>query len=193
MSKSKSENLPENLSALTNDDFRIFIGKKASEKSKSIFKNGSPENANLVAANIFKHSTRVRIYAENMDGKIGDSLPDYYEEATKFLSKPDSVLTIVLDRVEEKKSKAFEYFLAFKKDHSTKLKIYKASDQFVKSIKKYQVDGHNDLHFMTGDINKFRLEYDINSKSAYFSFNNLDITKPLTTEFDANLSSCEVV
>lgn len=189
MSKALIENLPQ----LTVEDFRKLITQKALEHSKSIFKNGSPENANIVASNIFKNASTVRIYAENMDGKIGDCLPDYYSELVTFISKEDSKLTIVLDKFDQKKSKSLQYLLDYKDQNPNKIAVHKASNSFEKAIKEYKVDESNDLHFMTGDLNKFRLEYNKSSKSAYFSFNNQTITETLVNVFDANLNSCEKV
>lgn len=184
------EHLPE----LTENDFRLIIGKKAKEKSKSIFKNGSPGNANIVASNIFKNSDlEVRIYADNMDGEIADCLPDYRQEALIYLSKPNTKLTIVLEKIEEKKSNAFLDFLNHRKLIPERVKIYKASKEFSDSISKYEVANSHDLRFMTGDSDNFRLQYNKETKSAYFSFNNSNITKTLITVFDANVASCELI
>lgn len=188
-----TKKLLQDLPQLTVEDFRTIISKKANDKSKYIFKNGTPDNANIVAANIFKHSTKVRIYAENMDGTIGDCQPDYYNEAVRFLGRSGTSLEIVLEKLEEKKSNAFKYFLNFRKLHSSKLRILTASKEFTDSVRQYEVMGSNDIHFMTGDADKFRLEYNRDTKSAYFSFNNSDITTPLITAFDANIVSCTLL
>lgn len=186
-----STSIHADLPQLTVEDFRRFIDKKANERSKHIFKNGNTDNANIVAANIFKHSKTIRIYADNMDGRIGDCQPDYYREAIDFLSRQGTTLEIVLDKVDEQKSNAFKYFLNFRKLHPEKLRMFTASEQFQSSVRQYKVQGSNDLHFMVGDADKFRLEYNKETKSAYFSFSNTDITKPLITAFDANVKSCD--
>lgn len=181
----------ESLPALTVSDFRKLIGEKANSKSESIFKNGSPENANIVAANIYKHSNEVRLYAFNMNGDISNSLPDYMDELLNFLNRGGTKITVVLDKVEDEKSLALKHLLNFQTIHSeSKISVLSASEEFRAAVRTYEVDGSNDIHFMTGNEKMFRLEHNNSSKSAYFSFNNSKLTQILNTVFDANLSSC---
>ncbi len=188
-----TRDLTNELSTLSIDDFKKIIDEIAEKKSERIFKNGNAENANVVIANIFKHSDRVKSFAQSMNGIVGNCLPFYLEQVKIFLQKPNSKIEIVLEDLLEKRSDVLHYLLEQRRNGSDKIEIKKASEEFKNAIQEISVDKNKKLHFLIGDDDKFRVQYDPDKKSAYFCFNNKEITQKIDAVFQKYWSTCSVI
>ncbi|HRH03863.1 MAG TPA: hypothetical protein PLN13_03525 [Bacteroidia bacterium] len=173
-------------SELSPDQFRNFVEQIAKLKPPMIFKNGSPSNANMIIANIYKTSSTVNLFIDNLDGKISNEEKDYIEQLSMFLDKKDSKLNVIFQGVPVK-SEACTLMQA----HPTNVSFKQIeSDQAKLKVKAF-VDttyGENfSLKFVTGDTDKFRLQAvsqsSLNPYSAFFSFNNTEITESLNSFF----------
>jgi hypothetical protein len=174
-------------SSLTADEFRIFVEQVSILKPETIFKNGSKSNANIVIANIFNTSKEVKLFVDTLDGQIHEAEEDYLKALNLFLKKDNSQLKVIFQGDPAWGSRACNIM----KEHPNKVSFKKLSDPEAKNeLNKFIVSNYGQdytLKFSIGDKDKFRLQAlpkKSEKFSAFFSFNNKDVTNKLDIFFN---------
>ena len=162
--------------------YRDFVKWLSDNNDGRIFLNSDPEHAVVVAAQIFKQSTdTVRIYAKNLCRTIGNE-PDYVSALSDFIER-DGKVRILLNGYEEECAKVSDlyrrmaYYKSKGKDivvKTTTAKPYFASDT-----------EQNEIHFTIGDKKSYRIETDIDKRTAECSMNNPDTAQMSADFFDS--------
>lgn len=161
--------------------YREFVSKLASENSEKTFLNTDKDHGIVVLAQIFDKSlSEIRIFAGTLCGEVGDA-PEYIEALSNFIER-NGILRILLNnyQIEQAKNsnlfKRLAYYISDHKDiiiKETTAKPYFASD-----IEK------KPLHFTIGDKQSYRIETDIEKKTAECNFNNPELAKIYADFFD---------
>ena len=179
-------------------NFRKNIEDIARNKTSSILSNDSPEQANVIIANIFRHAeNRVRIFAKNLDGEISSNAMAgnyYFNALDEFLGKPNSTLDVLIEESPAKESFLFAK-LKQKSSVSNQVRFKFASEEFKEEVRKLRPEDQPAsqeselLHFVVGDNSMFRIEYDLKSHKANFCFNNEEVSTQLNKLFEDHIES----
>lgn len=164
----------------------------ADSKSESVFDNEGVPHAVIVLSTIFDKSLRhVRIFANNMDGEIGNE-EEYINSISDYLLQRGGALQVIVNSDEylknNVKSKAIEHIKSLPQE---KIKFRVAKDSFRKKIKE-TFDNKGELCFFTvGDSSMYRIETDNKTHRAKCCFNDVHTSEYLINLFDTAFSSEE--
>ena len=170
-------------------DYITYISQLAKNKSNIEFLNSDKERALAVLVQIITSSNNtLRIFAGSLCSDV-PSDPQYISALSDFIERGGQV-RIMLNQLNEelaKESNLFKriaYYLETNKDikiFSTEARPYLVSDP-----------DKNEIHFTIGDDCAYRVETDIEKKTAKCNFNNPSASKNLITFFDALANDHEV-
>jgi hypothetical protein len=162
-------------------EYRKFVATLATENSNQTFLNSDEDHAAVVFEQIFKDSkSELRIFAGSLCSKVANS-PAYIEALSGFLERGGK-LNILLNNYNPecaKNSNVFKrlaYYISEGKSISIKRttsKPYFANDP-----------GKKEIHFTVGDDKSYRIETDIESRTAECNLNNPNIAKIYIEFFD---------
>ncbi|MEQ9264154.1 MAG: hypothetical protein RLN81_02970 [Balneolaceae bacterium] len=158
----------------------LEIYKKLSERESSeIFSHkGNMQSAHIMGL-IFRSSvSHVRMYVGDFNGDVSNN-QFYIEELKDFIDR-GGTLDVLIEEDNLIKSDAFTFIQAYSGFRET-VSIKQAD------INKRITFGEEEkpIHFTVGDLDKFRLELDIENYSGIASFNNQEFAHKLANAFDS--------
>ena len=174
------------------NEYKRFVHQLRMNNDVRIFLNSDTDHAIVVLSEIFSQSQdTIRIFASNLCRTVGSS-PSYIASLSEFIERGGKVRILLNDYKEElaKDSNLYKrlaYHKSLGKDviiKTTTAKPYRTSDASKKEV-----------HFTVGDEKSYRMETDIESRTAECSMNNPEVASMLVTFFDnlfANQENNEV-
>lgn len=166
--------------------YKEFVRRLSDNNDERVFLNSSPSHAVVVTTQIFRKSKdTVRIFAKNLCRTIGND-PEYIAALSDFIERGGKV-RILLNGYEESCAilsnlyKRLAYYKSLGNDiivKTTDAKPYLSSDTAKKEV-----------HFTIGDKTAYRIETDIENKTAQCSMNNPSVAEVVADFFDTQFSS----
>lgn len=166
--------------------YKEFVKQLSDNNDGRVFLNSSSDHAVVVATQIFRRShDMVRIFAKNLCRTIGND-PEYIAALSDFIERGGKV-RILLNGYEESYAissnlyKRLAYYKNLGKDiviKTTDAKPYLTLDKDKKEV-----------HFTVGDTTSYRIEMDIENRTAQCSMNNQQVAKVVADFFDAQFAS----
>lgn len=163
------------------EGYRDFVKLLALREENRTFLNSDEDHALDVLVQIFQKAQRiVRIFAGCLCKHVGNK-PEYVIALSEFVER-GGTLHILLNAFDEecaKESNLYKrlaYYVAQGKPVEiklTKARPYRTGDQQKKEV-----------HFTIGDENAYRIETDIEQRTAECNFNNPDLAKVTADFFD---------
>lgn len=163
------------------DKYKQFIADLANHKIDRVFLNSDEEHALAVLVQLFQIAQKeVRIFAGNLCHHVGNK-QEYIVALSEFLER-GGILHILLNNYDEAIAKTSNLYkrLAYYKAKKmpivikeTKARPYLTNDQEKKEV-----------HFTVGDYSAYRIETDIENRTAECNFNNPIIAKQTADFFD---------
>lgn len=167
-------------------DYRIFVHSLAKNREDRIFLNSDEDKAIVVLVQLIQNAQQeLRIFAGNLCNRVGED-SDYIIAISEFVERGGSV-KILLNNYDSscaKNSNLFKrlaYYLAQGKNiivKETTAKPYRTSDIDKKEI-----------HFTVGDHLGYRIETDIERRTAECNFNSPQVAKLIADFFDGLFES----
>ena len=163
------------------DDFNELINYLSREKINRVVLNSDEDHGLIVLRQIFVQSNEtVRIFAGALYKSIGDD-PAYIESISSFIERGGAV-KILLNNFDQERAKESNLFkrLAFYVSEKKPIHIRcTTSKPFLKNDTEQKP-----IHFTIGDETSYRIETDIEKRTAYFNFNNPEFAKSYVKFFD---------
>lgn len=163
------------------DKYRYFVTNLAQNSINRVFLNSDEEHALEVLVQLFKISKSViRIFAGSLCHHVGNK-PEYIIALSEFIERGGTLL-ILLNNYNEENAKASNLY--------KRLAYYKAKNMpiVIKTTPShpYFTDDpeKKEVHFTVGDDNSYRIETDINKRTAECNFSNPIIAKQISDFFD---------
>lgn len=163
------------------ENYREFITYLSQNKIDRIFLNSDVEHAIEVFIKLFETANdTIRIYAACLSNEVTND-PRYIKALSDFIEK-DGHLKILLNNFVKEKVltsnlfKRLAYYVDEKRNieiKTTKAKFYRTDDTEKKEI-----------HFTVVDSISYRLETDIEKRTAVCNFNSEVIAKDMVAKFD---------
>jgi hypothetical protein len=161
--------------------YKDFVANLARNNENRVFLNSDERHALVVLVEIFKQAKdTVRIFAGNLCEHVGNE-PDYIEAVSDFIERGGKI-RILLNKADEKSMKSSNLFkrLAFYEDNQNDVVVKKTTAEPY-----FMQDGNkNYVHFTIADENAYRIETDIENRTAVCNMNNPDIAKAYIAIFD---------
>lgn len=159
--------------------YKAFVKQLSDSNDDRVFLNSSPEHAVVVTAQIFRQSTHiVRIFAKNLCRTIGND-PEYIAALSDFIERGGEV-RILLNGYEEECARVSNLYkrLAYYK-HLGRAITVKTTTVFP-----YLTDDEDqkEIHFTIGDDKAYRIETNIESRTAECCMNGPEVSN-MTVEF----------
>lgn len=186
----------ETLGKVTIEEYRQFVVSLSQgnngEGVNRTFLNSDKEKALIVLVELFKSAQNsVRIFAANLCTYVGTE-PEYIEALSDFIEKGGEVKILLNNYSEDsvRNSGLFKRLAYYKSEGSnivvkrTNVKPYYAGD-----------DNKAEVHFTIADNKSYRIETDVEKRTARCNFNNPDEAVAATKFFDevfADENSVEV-
>lgn len=177
----KFAQLNKNISERNMNDFKNMVSRLAQLGENRLFLNSSEEHAVVVLSEMFKVAkSNIRIFAGCLYEHVGNS-PEYIQALSDFIERDGSV-RILLNKFnpeEGAKSNLFKrlaYYQEIGKSveiRSTDAKPYLAKDEEKKEV-----------HFTIVDEKAYRIETDIDKRSAACNFDGEALSKNFVSFFD---------
>lgn len=165
-------------------NYQRIVEQLALEGKPLTFNNSGPSHASIVISTIFKYTKKIiRIYAKNLDGTISN-IGDYQNELNEMVNR-DIKIKLIIDELPKPFSEAFLILHDFSAKSKATIKF--SSQEFRNGIAFHY---NPNTHFIIGDEEKFRLEYDNFKHQALCGFNNLKISAQLISLFDEHFDGC---
>lgn len=163
------------------DKYKKFVTDLASNNINRIFLNSDEEHALAVLVQLFqKAKHEVRIFAGSLCHHVGNK-QDYIVALSEFLERGGS-LHILLNRYDEISAKTSNLY--------KRLAYYKAKNMPIviktTTARPYLTEDPDkkEVHFTIGDDSAYRLETDIEQRTAECNFSNPVIAKQIASFFD---------
>lgn len=162
-------------------EYKTFVQTLARNEEDRIFLNSDEDKAIVVLVQLILNTKQeLRIFARNLCNSVGDN-PDYIIAISEFVERGGMVKILLnnYDPTCAKNSNLFKrlaYYIAQGKDISVKktdAKPYRTSDIERKEI-----------HFTVGDHIAYRIETDIEKRTAECNFNSPQVAKGIADFFD---------
>lgn len=163
------------------DQYRGAIKALASRRENKVFLNSSEEHALIVLSEIINDTQNdLRIFAGNLCNSITEA-PEYISAISRFIER-DGVLKILLNNYNEEclKNSSFYKRLAYFEKQGKPVTIKKTNIH----PQRESDPSKKEVHFTVGDERAYRLETDIENRTAEGNFNSPDVAKVLATWFD---------
>lgn len=162
-------------------EYKAFVQILASGNEDRIFLNSDVDKAIVVLVQLIQNAQKeLRIFAGNLCNRVGDD-SDYIIAVSEFIER-GGVVKILLNNYDStcaKNSSLYKrlaYYMAQGKSISvkaTEAKPYRTSDVEKKEI-----------HFTVGDYKAYRIETDIETRTAECNFNSPQVAKGIADFFD---------
>lgn len=162
-------------------EYKVFVHTLARNSEDRIFLNSDEDKAIIVLVQLIQNTQQeLRIFAGNLCNHIGDNT-DYIIAISEFVER-GGVVRILLNNYDStcaKNSNLFKrlaYYIAQGKNiliKETNTKPYRTSD-----VEKKEV------HFTVGDHMAYRIETDIEKRTAECNFNSPQVAKGIADFFD---------
>lgn len=164
-----------------NREYKDFVKALSSSGENKTFLNCDEEHALEVLVKIFQTAQKeVRIFAGCLCHHVGNK-QEYIIALSEFLERGGS-LKILLNKYDEKEAKTSGLFkrLAYYKEkkYPIVIKESKAHPYFTGDPDK------KEIHFTVADEKSYRIETDIENRTAECNFNNPNLAKGITVFFD---------
>lgn len=170
-------------------EYRIAIEKCARLHLDNMVHNEGNEHALIIFENMFKYSKdHVRIAAKDMANVEVVNNATYISAMKTFLNNPNAQLDILLVNFNESvrdlpHETNFFYHIYNSEAYSNgRVRIKQSNGGCFKA-------GGKPMHFCTSDGHAYRMERDINLRTAHCNFGDKDTTKHLENLFDRVFSS----
>lgn len=160
------------------EEYRNLIHSYAEEKKNIEFLNSGEDHALNVFVEIFSHAkNHIRIYAHSLCSEAPNK-EEYIENLSDFIEKEGSKLEIILQEID---SEAIVNSPLFKRLHyhikkKDNVEIYRTDVIVYKDV--------NEVHFTVGDDCMYRVEKDVNTRSAYCNMNDKEYAANLISLFE---------
>lgn len=161
--------------------YKEFVRQLGMNNDGRVFLNSDPDHAIVVSEQIFRQSNdTVRIFAKNLCRTIGND-PAYIAAMGDFIERGGKVRILL---------NGFEKELAIKSNLYKRLAYYKSlkHDIIVKTTdaKPYLTADaeQKEVHFTVGDNKSYRIETDIEKRTAECSMNNPPVASMTADFFD---------
>lgn len=162
-------------------EYKVFVHTLARNSEDRIFLNSDEDKAVVVLVQLIQNAQQeLRIFAGNLCNQVGDN-PDYIIAISEFVER-GGVIKILLNNYNAvcvQNSNLFKrlaYYIAQGKNiliKETNAKPYRTSDIERKEI-----------HFTIGDHASYRMETDIEKRTAECNFNSPQVAKGIADFFD---------
>lgn len=162
-------------------EYKVFVHTLARNSEDRIFLNSDEDKAVVVLVQLIQNAQQeLRIFAGNLCNQVGDN-PDYIIAISEFVER-DGKIKILLNKYDSscaKNSNLFKrlaYYSAQGKNifvKKTNTKPYRTSDTEKKEI-----------HFTVSDHVAYRIETDIEKRTAECNFNSPQVAKGIADFFD---------
>lgn len=173
----------------TIDDYKKAVSYFASRKQNFAIKNEGDDCARVIFTNIFLNaSNEVRIAANTLRNNVVDS-PEYQDALTSFLSREGATLHIIVHNLPDnvgENANTNVYRRLFLHP------AYKEGRVVIKEAKidRFFID-KKPVNLCVADGTMYRLENDIEKRTAICNFGNPDKAAPLEKAFDSVFNSIE--
>lgn len=162
------------------EEYRDFIKYLADSKDTRIFLNSDEEHALEVLVQLFRQATHsIKIFAGCLYEHVGNQ-PEYISELSNFIERGGE-LRILLNKYNQEKAKESQLFkrlaMHAKQEHNIEVKETKAKAFF-------KADLGQEIHFTVVDNLGYRIETDIEKRTARCSFNDSNIATATSEFFD---------
>lgn len=170
------------------DDYRKAVEYYASNHLDYLFHNKGPEHAKIIFENIFKVANEhIRIAANNLWNTEVVNTQEYIDALRTFLDKPNSKLDIILTNEPNwNEVKAVETNNIYKLLLNYKSKVLIKTGEG-KNFKK--TDTNQTVHLCTADDSIYRLEDNIDERTAICNFKDEKTVSELNKIFDGVFNS----
>lgn len=166
-------------------EYRKFVSDIATNAESRTFLNSDEEHGLIVYLNLFKIANEhVRIFAGNLCEHIGNK-SEFVEAISEFIERGGKV-SLLLNNYDEEaivKSPLFmrlAYYASEKKDVTVKMTEVSAT-----------LGENRQVHFAIADDIAYRLETNVQERTALCNFNNATVAKKLISVFDTIFTSDE--
>lgn len=172
---------------ITIDDYRTAVEFLAKHKLNFDIKNKGDDYAEIILTNIFVNSTKtIRIAANDLRNKVVDS-PEYQDALCSFLSKEGTTLKIIVAHLPDSFNEISNNNIY------RRLRLHPAFEEGRISIRIAGKDRFflNDrpINFCVADGTMYRIENDIDKRTAICNFGNQDKAIELESIFDRAFST----
>jgi hypothetical protein len=168
-----------------------YISLLSYNKVNKDFSNSDEEHAIEVLVKIFEQSNdHIRIFAKSLCNNEVSNSPKYITALSDFIERGGKV-EIAVNSYDEEKIRQSNLFrrLAYYFTQKKEIKVYKAEAKpYISSDSE-----RKDVHFTIGDDVAYRLETDIEKRTAICNFNNPEKVKILIDLFERIKSTAQVV
>lgn len=156
------------------EEYRKFVADLCAKNDSRIFLNSDEDHAREVLVQLFQNSQNtVRIFAASLCSQVPNS-EEYVTSLSDFIDRGGAVKILLNDFDEEQAKssnlyKRLAYYIALGKPidiRNTTVRPYLASDKEQKEV-----------HFTIGDEKSYRIETNIQKRTAECSFNNPLVAK----------------
>lgn len=186
--------MANNISPVTIEEYRQFVAFLAHGDDGNgvnrTFLNSDEEKALAVLVELFKSAKQiVRIFAANLCNNVG-SEDEYVETLSDFI-EADGEVRILLNNYQEEQLSQSKLFkrLAYYQSIDRKVTVKKTD------VKPYYVGDENkaEVHFTIADDKGFRIETDVEKRTARCNFNNPEEATPIVKFFDSIFNDSSVI
>lgn len=167
-------------------EYIAYIQMLAKGNVDRIYMNSGDEHALIVLIELFKKAANsIRIFAGSLCGSLGDDI-QYIYAISNFIDKGGNVKILVTEYNEDKAYNSPLYRqLAFFKDLGKSVEI-KHTDFRIRSNNS---EDTTDKHFTVADSQSYRIETNIEDRTARGNFNDSETAQKLEDMFDEMFSS----
>jgi len=173
----------------TMDSYKKFVSDLARTGENRVFLNSDEKHALPVLVQIFRNAQdTVRIFAHSLCRSVGQE-SEYIEALSEFIERGGNVMILLNDYDENlaRRSNLFKRlaYYSMSREDSVIVKTTKSKPYLVDDPEK------KEIHFTVGDVNSYRIEKDVNDRSAECNFNNPSIAGGIAKFFDELFSRAE--
>lgn len=171
-----------------NKDYSDLVSFLARNEENRVFLNSDEEHALEVLVQLFKISNKhIRIFAGCLCKHVGN-MSEYIIALSEFVER-GGILDILLNAYDEDSAKISNLYkrLAYYKSIGKPIVVKKTSVHPYLNDDPYK----NEVHFTIGDSKSYRIETDVEARTAECNFNNPPIAKSTEIFFDTLFNSDE--
>ena len=163
------------------ESYKAFVRQLSDKKENRVFLNSDPKHALEVLTEIFRQSESViRIFAASLCREVSNE-PDYIEALSDFIEK-DGQLRVLLNRYDPEEARQSNLFkrLAYYESLQKDISIKKTNRIFFRS----NDPDKKEVHFTVGDDRAYRIETDIELRTASCNLNDPETARKMIAQFD---------
>jgi hypothetical protein len=163
------------------EEYRLIVSFLAKNKISKTFLNQDSKHANVVLPEMFKNAeSSLRILAKNLCNDVTNS-PEYISAISRFIEKGGELKILLTEFVPEEAMKSKLYTrLAFFLFDKKNIKIKRTPNRA------YLGEGSDkkEIHFAIADKKAYRIETDIEERTAEVNYNNETLSELYANFFD---------